>query len=381
MIETKKVIVVMPAYNAEATLEQTIADIPFKCVDELLLVDDASKDNTVALAKRIAERHPALMLSTLSGEQGRIPFNVISLEQNRGYGGNQKNCYAAALARGADIVVMLHPDYQYDPKLITYFVGFIRDGYFDVMLGSRIRSRQEALNGGMPLYKYYANRLLTLIENIASGRNLSEWHTGMRAYTKAVLENVDFESFSDDFIFDTQMLFAVIARGYAIGDIPVPVRYFAEASSINFKRSARYGMLTLFETGKFVAKRLGRVMRYICAGVAAVLTNLSVYVLLLKLSGLHYVSAALLGFFAGALVSFTLHKYWTFKECTLKNIHYQLGVYVALITLNAGINAGLLAGLVYVHFSPLAANIISNALVALWSFFAFKHLAFAHKTT
>ena len=167
MIETKKVIVVMPAYNAEATLEQTIADIPFKCVDELLLVDDASKDNTVALAKRIAERHPALMLSTLSGEQGRIPFNVISLEQNRGYGGNQKNCYAAALARGADIVVMLHPDYQYDPKLITYFVGFIRDGYFDVMLGSRIRSRQEALNGGMPLYKYYANRLLTLIENIA----------------------------------------------------------------------------------------------------------------------------------------------------------------------------------------------------------------------
>jgi glycosyltransferase involved in cell wall biosynthesis len=188
MTEMLKVIVVLPAYNAAKTLEQTVADIPRDCVDEIILVDYGSRDETVRLAESLG-------------------LTVITHEQNRGYGANQKTCYRAALAHGADIVVMLHPDYQYDPKLIKHFIGFIRDGYFDVMLGSRIRSRRETLAGGMPAYKYYANRFLTLIENLASGQNLSEWHTGMRAYTRDVLENIDFKHNSDDFVFDTQVLF------------------------------------------------------------------------------------------------------------------------------------------------------------------------------
>jgi len=226
MTEMLKVIVVLPAYNAAKTLEQTVADIPRDCVDEIILVDDGSRDETVRLAESLG-------------------LTVITHEQNRGYGANQKTCYRAALAHGADIVVMLHPDYQYDPKLIKHFIGFIRDGYFDVMLGSRIRSRRETLAGGMPAYKYYANRFLTLIENLASGQNLSEWHTGMRAYTRDVLENIDFKHNSDDFVFDTQVLFQVVEKKYRIGEIPVPVRYFPEASSINFSRSMRYGLATV----------------------------------------------------------------------------------------------------------------------------------------
>ena len=156
--------------------------------------------------------------------------------------------------RGPD-PVMLHPDYQYDPKLIRYFVEFISKGYFDVMLGARIRSRKECLEGGMPGYKYYSNRFLSIIENIATGRNLSEWHTGMRAYKTEVLENIPFETFSDDFVFDSQVLLAIAENKFHIGDIPVPVRYFKEASSINFLRSARYGILTLWEVAKLLARR------------------------------------------------------------------------------------------------------------------------------
>lgn len=237
--ENKKIksIVVLPAYNAEKTLQRTIDDIPADCVDEIILVDDFSSDRTAQLAE----------------DYGLI---VYKHQSNKGYGANQKTCYRLALDHGADIVVMLHPDYQYDPKLIKYFIEFIRDGYFDVMLGSRIRTRREAIQGGMPKYKYYANRFLTFIENVLSGQNLSEWHTGMRAYKREVLESVDFMKNSDDFVFDTQILFGIIEKGYRIGEIPVPVRYFPEASSINFRRSFRYGCFTLFVAFRFFIKRV-----------------------------------------------------------------------------------------------------------------------------
>ncbi len=229
----KKVVVVLPAYYAEKTLEQTVNDIPQGYVHEIILVDDCSKDQTVAVAQRLG-------------------LTVHQHEQNRGYGGNQKTCYRLALDRGADIVIMLHPDYQYDPKLIKYFVDYIADGYFDVMLGTRIRSRKEALDGGMPKYKYLANRFLSLFENIVSGQNLTEWHTGMRAYKREVLESIDFNHNSDDFVFDSQVLFQIVAKGYRIGEIPVPVRYRPESSSINFRRSVRYGLGTVWTAVKYL---------------------------------------------------------------------------------------------------------------------------------
>lgn len=240
-----KTIVIMPAYNAENTLEKTVQDIPIDYIDEIILVDDASKDKTAELANKIKLEYVS-----------KVPFTVIVHEKNKGYGGNQKDCYDLALKKGADIIIMLHPDYQYDPKLIKYFIEFIKNGYFDVMLGSRIRSRKEALAGGMPLYKYFSNRFLSLVQNMATGRNLSEWHTGMRAYRREVLEGTNYHRFSDDFIFDSQMLFAIVEGDYSIGDIPVPVRYFPDSSSINFKRSFRYGMLTLLEIIKFWVRKI-----------------------------------------------------------------------------------------------------------------------------
>ncbi|MBI3633268.1 MAG: glycosyltransferase family 2 protein [Candidatus Vogelbacteria bacterium] len=239
-----KVIVVLPAYNAATTLIKTLEDIPVECVDEILLVDDASHDNTMELAQKI--EHGDVKINN------HIPLKAFKHDKNRGYGGNQKTCYGLALSRGADIVVMLHPDYQYDPRLVRYFVDFIDNDYFDVMLGSRIRTRKEALAGGMPIYKYFFNRMLTLWENFVSGQNLSEWHTGMRAYRREVLESVDYNSNSNDFVFDTQMLFKIIKKGFRIGEIPVPVRYFPEASSINFKRSMEYGLRTVWESVKYL---------------------------------------------------------------------------------------------------------------------------------
>ncbi len=232
-----KTIIVLPAYNAEKTLEKTVNDIPSSLVDEIILVDDASCDKTCEVAKNLG-------------------LFVIKHSENKGYGANQKTCYKAALERGGDIVAMIHPDYQYDPKLLKHFVGFIQDGYFDVMLGSRIRSRKETLAGGMPFYKYISNRFLTIIENMATGYNLSEWHTGMRAYKKEVLQSIDFDKNSDDFVFDSQMLFKIIEKGYRIGEVPVPVRYFSEASSINFKRSLKYGIQTLFLAIEYWIKHL-----------------------------------------------------------------------------------------------------------------------------
>lgn len=238
-----KTIVVLPAYNAALTLEKTINDIPSEYISEIILVDDKSKDETIKIAYDISKK-------------SKIPLIIHEHDKNRGYGGNQKTCYKLALKRKADIIVMIHPDYQYDPKLAKYFVEFIANGYFDVMLGSRIRNRREALSGGMPFYKYLFNRFLTIFENIVSGQNLSEWHSGMRAYSKKVLESINFANNSDDFVFDSQMLFQIIKNRYRIGEIPVPVKYFPEASSINFKRSVKYGAGTVLESLKYLVFRI-----------------------------------------------------------------------------------------------------------------------------
>ena len=221
-----KIIAVLPAYNAERTLAATLADFPAGSVDEILLVDDGSKDRTVQLAREMG-------------------LTVIVHPTNKGYGGNQKTCYRYALERGADVVVMIHPDYQYDARVIPHAVGMIELGICDVVLGSRIRSRQEALKCGMPWWKYLSNRFLTSLENIALGQNLGDFHSGFRVYRRSVLETIPFERNSDDFVFDTQFLAQAVHFGFRLGDIPVPVRYFDEASSINFKRSTMYGIRTL----------------------------------------------------------------------------------------------------------------------------------------
>ena len=233
-----RVIAVMPAYNAASTLERTVADIPPGSVDEIVLVDDCSSDNTVEVAQRLG-------------------LTVIQHERNTGYGGNQKTCYRYALDAGADYVVMIHPDYQYDSRVIPVAVELIRLEICDVILGSRIRTRAETLQGGMPLYKYIANRVLTIIENIALGQNLGDFHSGFRAYSREVLEKIPFDCNSDDFVFDSQFLAQAVRFGFKLSDIPVPVRYFEEASSINFKRSAQYGFLTLKVMAQYWAHRLG----------------------------------------------------------------------------------------------------------------------------
>jgi glycosyltransferase involved in cell wall biosynthesis len=233
-----KIVAVLPAYNAESTLAATLADIPVGSIDEVILVDDCSKDRTVQFARDMG-------------------LTVFEHPANRGYGGNQKTCYRHALDRGADIVIMIHPDYQYDSRVIPHAAGFIELGICDIVLGSRVRSRAEALAGGMPLYKYISNRALTTIENLALGQNLGDFHSGFRVYRREVLEKIPFERNSDDFVFDTQFLVQAVHFGYRLGDIPVPVRYFPEASSINFKRSMTYGMATLGALGQFWLQKLG----------------------------------------------------------------------------------------------------------------------------
>ncbi len=233
-----KIIAVLPAYNAEKTLAATLADVPVGAVDEVLLVDDGSKDNTVKLAREMG-------------------LTVIEHPQNRGYGGNQKTCYRYALEHGADIVVMIHPDYQYDSRVIPHAVGIIELGICDVIVGNRIRSRQEAFAGRMPSYKYFANRALTLFENFALGQNLGDFHSGFRVYRREVLEKIPFERNSDDFVFDTQFLVQAVHFGFRLGDVPVPVRYFDEASSINFKRSLRYGIATVGTVTRWYLHRAG----------------------------------------------------------------------------------------------------------------------------
>jgi glycosyltransferase involved in cell wall biosynthesis len=232
----KKVIVIMPAYNAEATLERTVSDIPNGIIDEVILVDDFSNDRTVEIAER-------------------LNLTVVKHSKNRGYGANQKTCYDEALKRNADIVVMIHPDYQYDPRIIPYALGFIETDICDIIIGSRIRDRKEAIKGGMPFYKYFSNRLLTIIENIAFGQNLGDFHSGFRVFRAEVLERINYHRNSNDFVFDTQILAQAAYFDFRLGDVPMPARYFPEASSINLKRSIKYGLGTLGVVIKYLLQR------------------------------------------------------------------------------------------------------------------------------
>jgi glycosyltransferase involved in cell wall biosynthesis len=238
MYKGKKVVVVLPAYNAALTLEKTYAEIPFDLVDEVILCDDASRDNTSELARQIGIKH------------------VIVHEQNRGYGGNQKSLYNKALELGGDIVIMLHPDYQYTPKLIPAMVNIIGDELYPVVLGSRILGK-GALQGGMPVYKYIANRALTLTQNLLINYKLSEYHTGYRAFSREVLQSINFNRNSDDFVFDNEMLSQIIYAGFHIGEVTCPTKYFEEASSINFARSTKYGLGVLRVSVSHLLQRLG----------------------------------------------------------------------------------------------------------------------------
>jgi glycosyltransferase involved in cell wall biosynthesis len=223
MLNNKKVVVVLPAYNAARTLEKTYLEIPVDIVDEVVLVDDCSKDDTVEVAHQLGIRH------------------IIRHDANKGYGGNQKSCYNKALELGADIVIMVHPDYQYTPKLITAMCSIIANGVYPAVFGSRILGN-GALRGGMPLYKYFFNRMLTLFQNILLGQKLSEYHTGYRAFSAEVLRDIRYMANDDDFIFDNEMISQVFMKGYEIGEVTCPTKYFEEASSINFARSSKYGL-------------------------------------------------------------------------------------------------------------------------------------------
>ena len=237
-VKGKKVVCVLPAYNAEKTLKRTVDTIPKGVIDEIVLVDDASTDGTAEFSRRLG-------------------LVTLRHEKNKGYGGNQKTCYREALARGADIVIMLHPDLQYDPRLVPYLAGLIADDVIDVVCGNRIRSRKEALAGGMPWWKYLFNRLLSVTENLWAGQNLGEWHSGLRAYSRKVLETLPWELNSDDFVFDQQFLHQAARAGFRMGDIPVAAFYFDDASSISFRRSVVYGLSTLGVLGWVLLARLG----------------------------------------------------------------------------------------------------------------------------
>ncbi|HLH93616.1 MAG TPA: glycosyltransferase family 2 protein [Xanthobacteraceae bacterium] len=237
MIAGRKICVVLPAYNAGRTLEATFKEIPLEVVDDVILVDDASTDDTIEAAKRLG-------------------IFSVAHAQNKGYGANQKTCYRLALERGADIVIMLHPDYQYSPKLVLPMAAMLSSGFFDVVLGSRILGI-GALSGGMPLYKYVANRALTLGQNLLLAHKLSEYHTGYRGFTRAVIESLPLARNSDDFVFDNQMLAQAIFKCCRIGEISCPTRYFPEASSINFRRSVVYGLGVLRTSISFRLARMG----------------------------------------------------------------------------------------------------------------------------
>ncbi len=236
MIANKKILILLPAYNAARTLKKTIAAIPPGIADEIILTDDSSDDQTLAIAKSLG-------------------IKTFTHEKNLGYGANQKTCYAEALKTDAEIIVMLHPDYQYDPRVIPFAAGFIVNDICDIVIGSRIRSRKEALDSGMPVYKYISNRFLTVLGNLILGQNLGDFHSGFRVYKRRVLETINYAGNSDDFIFDFEFLAQAAFQGYRMGDIPIPARYFPEASSINFRRSLKYGVQNIWVMVKFILEK------------------------------------------------------------------------------------------------------------------------------
>lgn len=238
MIKSKKIVIVLPAYNAGKTLSDTYNEIPFDIVDDVILVDDNSNDNTKDIAKQLGIKY------------------IISHEQNLGYGGNQKSCYNKALEIGGDIIIMLHPDYQYTPKLIHSMSYLIANEVYPVVIGSRILGK-GALKGGMPLYKFVANRFLTLFQNILMNQKLSEYHTGYRAYSRAVLEQIDFNKNSNDFIFDNQFIAQIFHKGFEIAEITCPTKYFEDASSINFSRSLKYGLGVIKISIQYFLSKIG----------------------------------------------------------------------------------------------------------------------------
>jgi len=238
MINGQKLVVVLPAYNAEKTLKITYDEIPFDIVDEVVLVDDASKDNTVDHAREIGIEH------------------IVQHEANRGYGGNQKSCYQKAIDLGADIVIMLHPDYQYTPKLLRAMASVIAHGVYPAVYASRILGK-GALKGGMPIYKYIANRFLTLTQNLLIGQKLSEYHTGYRAFNTEIFSHIDIEANSDDFVFDNEMTAQIFFAGFEVGEITCPTRYFEDASSINFRRSVKYGLGVLRVSVQYRMQKIG----------------------------------------------------------------------------------------------------------------------------
>jgi glycosyltransferase involved in cell wall biosynthesis len=238
MLKNNKIVVVLPAYNASQTLEKTYNEIPFDIVDDVILVDDASPDNTIEVAKRIGIKH------------------IIRHENNKGYGGNQKSCYKKAMELEGDIIIMLHPDYQYTPLLITAMASIIANGLYPVVFGSRILGK-GALKGGMPFYKYIFNRFLTLSQNILMNQKLSEYHTGYRAFKRQVIESINLEHNSDDFVFDNEMVAQIFYKGYEIAEVTCPTKYFEEASSINFSRSIKYGLGVLSVSFKYFFNKLG----------------------------------------------------------------------------------------------------------------------------
>lgn len=240
MLNNKKIVVVLPAYNASQTLEQTYKEIPFDIVDEVVLVDDASRDNTSDIARQIGIKH------------------VVRHEKNKGYGGNQKTCYAKALELGGDIIIMLHPDYQYTPHLIHAMASIIANGVYPVVFGSRILG-MGALKGGMPLYKYIFNRFLTLSQNILMRQKMSEYHTGYRAFRRDVIESINLQNNSDDFVFDNEMVAQIFYKGFEIAEVTCPTKYFDEASSINFSRSLKYGLGVLGVSLKYFLSKTGLV--------------------------------------------------------------------------------------------------------------------------
>jgi glycosyltransferase involved in cell wall biosynthesis len=238
LINTKKIVVVLPAYNAALTLKMTYDEIPFDIVDEVILVDDASRDNTIEVGRQLGIKH------------------IIRHEQNKGYGGNQKSCYDKALELGGDIIIMLHPDYQYTPKLIPSMANIISSGLYPVVFASRILGK-GALKGGMPVYKYIANRFLTLFQNVLMNQKLSEYHTGYRAYSADVLKRINYKLLSDDFVFDNEISAQIFYAGFEIAEITCPTKYFEEASSINFKRSSVYGLGVMWTSIQYFFQKLG----------------------------------------------------------------------------------------------------------------------------